>query len=280
MNEGKRFDILSFTDTGQWRLIVSLSADKISAVLKNIVDPSIPPTLFFRKEYSGASGNLLREIETAIYDNPRMLEDFATHIVITTPYALWVPSEFTDEDEFDPNLFACVYNAQAEDIFSDLGEEEVCLYSLTTGLKSFLGRTLPGCKVSSHLSILKQVFAENESSKVQENPQSNSKSIYVNIHGNLADIFAFSDGEFLCGASHEWVALSDIAYKVLLIAKTYYLNPEETDLTLVSDEDAADGMHLLLIDLFRNMNFIPLPEVSTRLEIPLTSAVIAGEFNL
>ena len=281
MKEGKNIDILSFTDTGQWRLIVSLGADRISAVLKNMVEPSIPATLFFRKEFPSAEGNLLREIETAIYDNPRMLEDFATHIIVTTPYALWVPCEFTDDDEFDPNLYTCVYNAQPEDIFSDFGEQEVCLYSLTPGLNSFLQRTLPGCRISSHLSVLKPVFENREIEKAGADATAESaKTIYINIHGQSADIFAFENGKFLCGATHCWVALSDIAYKAMLIAKTYGLPHEETDLIIISDEDNAEGMTSLLIDLFRNIEFHNLPDLCREMDIPLTAAIAAGEFNI
>lgn len=277
MDEVKSIDILSFTDTGQWRLIVSLAQGEMSAILKNMVDTSIPASVFFKKNFD-ASSNLLQEIESVIYDNPRILEDFATHIIITTPRSLWIPVEFTDDDEFDENLFTCAYPCRAEDIFSDLGDQEVCLYTMAPGLNSFLKRTLPGCKITSHLSVLKGAFEKLEFEKMRSEGKNLSfKSIYVSIQDKLADIFAFENGKFICGASHQWFAPSDIAYKASLVAKAYGFSPDVTDLQIVGNPSVSQEVKDLIGEYFCNVGVSDLPSASYILGVPATSALATGE---
>lgn len=270
--------MVNFSDTGEWKLVLSISSSGISAVFKNLIDEDAAPLLFFKNTWDTADINLMNEIEASIYDNPRILEDFATNIVVTTPEALWVPAEFTEDDEFDVNLFTCAYPANDDDIFSDFGNEEVCLYSLVPGLKAFLQRTLPGCKISSHLSVIKPVFESLEMQKmVSESANNAFAGIYINIHENFADIFAFFNGRFLCGATHQWHDIADIAYKVVLVADTYKFSRKETCLNIVGFDAASNDLADMLGEFFASVNRFSLPKLCRDFNVPFAAAVLAGE---
>lgn len=226
MNGGNfNLGMASLADTGQWLMVVEISPTGIFALLKNVDYDDTPTLPLFSRDWDENDTELLANIETAVYDNPHMLEDFATHVIVKTEKALWIPTELTEDEEFDENLFTCVYLADSEDIGADFGEETVCLHTLVPGLKAFLHRTLPGSRISSHLSILKGAFEKH-------NSVSGQRALYINARKGNVDIFAFSEGRFLCGASHRWQYPSDLVYKALLVAHAYGLRPNQTKINL------------------------------------------------
>lgn len=268
----------SLADTGQWRLIVEIFSTGISAFLKNIDFHEIPSQTLFKKSWEDSAPGLLSNVEEAIFSNPRALDDFATHIILHTPKSLWIPSEFTDDDEFDSGLFTCVYPARAEDIAADFGDEEVCLYTMVEGLNSFLQRTLPGSRISSHMSILKGEFQRLEISKMESlfaTPL--LQGIYVNLIPRHADIFAFVNGRFLCGATHQWKHLSDVAYKALLVADAYGLPQGETELTVVAPEELRQPAADTLAPYFAECSLILPPSMVADGTGSFAASLAAGE---
>lgn len=277
MMEGNyNHNIPVFTDTGMWRLVLSVSDDGIIALLRNITVPASEGThILFRKEWECKNEELLSNIEGAVYDNPRILEDFATHIVVTTAKALWIPSELVDEDEVDDKYFNCVFPCDIEDISLDIGENESCAYTLTPGLNSFLRRTLPGCKVTSHLSIIKSEF---EKAKSRSDYEEKENRIYVNIRKDHADIFAFSSGRFLCGAVHEWKEITDIVYKTLLISDAYGLDPKETAVKLFCPGRIQKfDFKKAFDDFFPDLYLMEMPDLMENENVPFASALVATE---
>lgn len=266
-------DPASVSDTGQWRLIVDISDRGMSAVLKNTESDYVPPVLVMKAEWSPDSANLLEWIESAVYDHPRLLDDFATHIIITTPSALWIPAELTDDEEFDEKLFTVVYPSKTEDINADFGGDEVCLYTLTPGLNSFLQRTMPGCKITSHLSVLKKEFEK----LVKGETFAEDTGLFINIRDGYADIFAFSNGDFICGASHPWLAMEDIAYKTLLMCRAYDLPFRETNTVIVPGKLNPDELKSFFSRFFKEVSVTSMPALSSQHGVPVAEAIAAGQ---
>lgn len=261
----------NLADTGRWKLYLEVSADGMCALLKNI-EGEEKPIVLTKKEWEAKESEILANIENTVYDNPRILDDFATTIVITTDKALWIPTELTDDDEYDENLFTCVYPAERGDIFSDFGEDKVCLYTLAPGLNAFFQRTLPGCKITSHLSVLSRHFGDREAQKISARPEEPAKpTIYVNIRKNYADIFAYYKGEMLCGAAHQWREWSDIAYKIFLIADTYRLNHSETTIEILAKEHHFESLYDALSEFFSEVKINDDRESETDLPFHLLS---------
>lgn len=249
MNEGTlHLGMASLADTGQWRMVVEISDRGMTALLKNVDYKETPTvTLFSRLWDEESCSDLLSALETAVYDNPRMLEDFATQVVVTTPAALWIPEEYTDDEDFDESLFTDIYKADRADISADFSGGEVCLYTFLPGLNSFLNRTLPGCRIVSHHSVLKSFFENSERSASESGPETDtsSRTLYVNIREarggtrtmSDVDIYLFEEGHLLCGATHEWKTPSDLCYWTLLATHAYGFVPDECRLILASDAD-------------------------------------------
>ena len=63
----------------------------MSAFLKNEEDPMEPLITIFRYSLNIEEENLLRRIETVVYEHPQLLDDFSTEIIINTERAVWIP---------------------------------------------------------------------------------------------------------------------------------------------------------------------------------------------
>lgn len=271
MNSGNfNLGMASLADTGQWLLVVEISATGISAVLKNVDYDDTPLVPLFSRVWEDRREDLLSNVEAAVYDNPRMLEDFATHVIINTRRALWVPEDLAPDEDFDENLFTRVYPAESMDICADFGKEEVCLHTLVPGLNAFLQRTLPGSRTSSHLSVLKAAFSEFDSHSSRPN------TIYVNIREGEADVFLFSEGRFLCGTVHEWKEFPDLVYKALLVCHAYGVSPHSTSVVLACHDSLKEALDHQLSEFFPEIFFIENPEFEDLHGISFVSSLATG----
>lgn len=270
--------MVSLADTGQWRLFVEISADGVTAFLENIDFREASFVLFKNKWENVEADEIVKEVEKAVYANPRMLEDFATHIILTTPRALWIPSVFTEDEEYDPKLFTDIYPADDEDINADIGDEEACLYSLGKGLNSFLRRTLPGSRMSSHLTVLKNAFQALEEEKAHSLFSGPTvESIYLNIRPKEVDVLVFKEGRLQSAATQQWREISDIVYRAMLAAKVYSLDREETELTIVAPGTGVERVATALKEFFAIVNRIETPAIVADGTVSFASAMASGE---
>lgn len=271
---GVNLGMASLADTGQWLLVVEISAAGISAILKNVDYDDTPTMQIFQKDWNESAENLLSNIESAVYDNPRILEDFATKVIIRSDKALWIPADLTEDEEFDDRYFTCVYPAEAEDIAADFGEEEVCLYTLVPGLNSFINRTLPGSRIFSHLSVLKTAFQKFRDTRDESSPRSNE--LFINIRPGFADIFAFSEGRFLNGATHIWNGTPDIVYKALLVTHAYGIPTTETSCHIICGDAERKEIDTLLSEFFPELISLGIEGMEESMAASVISCLAAG----
>ena len=228
----------AFADTGQWRLILAISPTGMSGLLKNILQPDAGLLPIFHRMWD-ADADLLDMVRQTVYDNPRMLDDFSTQIVITSPRTLWIPTELTEYEEFDENFYTSFYKAEYEDIFADFDDDEVCLYSPAPGLNSYLSRTLPGCRVCSHLSILKKHY---------RSVAAEGTHLFIDLREGECDLLAFSGGRLLSAASHPCSSSEEAAKYVDLLQKTYRLNSSDIRVHIYGGEESAGSLGERLSD--------------------------------
>ena len=88
-----------FADTGQWRLILKIFPSGMSAHLENTIHTDLEPQLLFSTQWEVDGANLLRNIENAVYDHPRVLDDFSARIIIYERKVLFMPTELIEETE-------------------------------------------------------------------------------------------------------------------------------------------------------------------------------------
>ena len=267
-----------FSDTGLWRLIMTIEESGMSAFLKNTVggEGESETVRLFSRNWDKDNDRLLSRIEETIYDNPRVLEDFSTHIVITASKSLWIPENMTEDGEFDDKFYTTVFPAEHEDIFSDFNAKEVCAYTLVPGLKSFLQRSLPGCRISSHLTLLKETFETLEMKRIEGVGSEREESVYVNIRDGQVDIFAFCDGNFLCGVTHECRDASDMAYKLLLTSFNYRFDSDKAKLMIVGNENEVSALNEIAGEIFPNTFHLDRPTFCSGMGVPLSTALAAG----
>lgn len=164
MSEQKshKYSAVELADTGRWHLVVLISATGVAAWLKYLGDSSSPIELFNVKFDTG--GNPLAMLEDAVFDNPRVLDDFSADIIVDTSRSAWLPTSIAELPGENRRLFEALWPEAIQDILVDSAGEETCLFTLMSGLRNFLSRTFPGTKVRSHLSALRSVLFPDKSS--------------------------------------------------------------------------------------------------------------------
>lgn len=201
-----------FADTGQWRLLLKIGCTGLEAFLENTLHPEIEPQRLCEASWDINKDMLRKNIEDAVYNNPRLLDDFATRIILYDPRTLFIPSDVADESlGAEEELYKIVYTAEESDIMSDRDRDITAAWSLAPGVKSFLMRTFPGARITCHLM-----------EKVRQLRKENARTLlHVGARKGEADII-FLDGQALISAStHEWNHPDDIAYLAMNLLDVY-----------------------------------------------------------
>ena len=229
--EGEKFNdrISGFTDTGAWKLFIYISSTGVSALMKNDYEERPEQFKLFERQWSEKEPDILKNIESAVYDNPRILDDFSTHIIIDTEKTLLVPSELVEDDEFEPEMFTEIYPTDEGEIFMDHGEQFTVLYTLVPGLKSFLARTLPGSKISSALTVINNFITKTYTNR--------EARCYGLSHGDDLYTLLYAEGELLCASKHTHCSPEDTLYWICLPCEAYGRKKEEIKVRVIGSEN-------------------------------------------
>lgn len=256
------YNPVDLADTGMWRLILVVSPTGMQACLRHAENENAPLVPLFSKEWPADDSPLLPKIENTVYDNPRLLDDYATDIIIQTPYTLQIPSDLIEEnDGIEEKYLSRIYPVEPDDIFTDNNGPETCVYSLAKGLPAFLRRTIPGSRVRSHLSLLINKF---------RNQTSELKRIYVDIRKEYADIIAFDGKNLISASSQPWQESTDIAYLIFRLMKAYDLTADRVEVRLSGIKDIKSEIASLLREHLSYVVFTPVPDNNE--QFPLTLA--------
>ena len=141
-----------FADTGQWRLFLKIGIKGLEGYLENTEHPEIGPQPLCNVEWELNRDKLRQNIEDAVYGNPRLLDDFATRVILYDPRTLFIPTAVADEAVgAEEELYKKVYAAENADIMTDRDRDLTAAWSLAPGVKSFLMRTFPGARITCNL---------------------------------------------------------------------------------------------------------------------------------
>ena len=250
-------------DSGLWKLVISISHTEMMAIMKHTDDTEAKPQLMFRIPLEGEENMKLRQIEGAVYDNPRIMDDYATEIILTTPKTIWLPGEMMDDEELESSYFTEVYPCEPEDITSNSNEEEGCVFTFIPGLLSFLNRTLPGCRIYSHLFLLNREF---------QNKNANATRIYLSIRNGEFDMLAYHNGELVSASTHEWTGIADMAYYVFLLADAYTIDTSKLEVFISGAEENKKALEAEMKKILSHVYLLKEPKNFTELEVPLATA--------
>ena len=210
-----------YADTGQWRLIVNIFTTGISAYLENTIHKDVEPQELFSTFWDSPSGDLLKHIENAVYDHPRVLDDFSARIVVYDRKTLFMPTELLTETEgSEEAYYTSVYPGEEADVMCDTDKDVTAAFMLAPGLRGFLGRTFPGARISSHLMDI--VSANRRTGE--------GLRLVVRVRKGEADYVLFTDDALLSASTHSWSRGEDICYTAFNLLDVYGANPAETEI--------------------------------------------------
>lgn len=220
-----------YADTGQWRLIVRIFTDGVTAHLENTLHDDVEPQELFSTHWEKGGSSLLQLIENAVYDHPRVLDDFSARIVVYDPRTLFMPTELlVDTEGAEEGYYTAVYESEPSDVMCESDKDVTAAFTMTPGLKGFLNRTFPGARISCHLMVALQKHRRTES----------GLRMVIDNRINEADFILLDDDRLLSASTHPLSADSDIAYHAFNIMEVYGLKPADVRIIaegkLVNDE--------------------------------------------
>lgn len=215
-----------YADTGQWRLIVKISATGISAHIENTIHTQLEPQLLFSSKWEADDSNLLRNIENAVYDHPRVLDDFSARVIIYDHKTLFMPTQVMEETEgAEETVYTALYDIDPMEVMTDVNNDLTAAHCLIPGLKGFLNRTFPGAKIESNL--MNKVRLQREKNE--------GTNMYVEVREGESDFILLDSRNLLSASTHPTGCAADAAYHIFNILDVYGLPASTTSVQLSGD---------------------------------------------
>lgn len=221
-----------FADTGQWRLLLKIGVTGLEAFLENTLHPEIEPQTLCTAKWEFNKDKLRENIENAVYNNPRLLDDFATRIILYDPRSLFIPTEIAEESAgAEEELYKKVYTAEDADIMTDFDRDLTAVWSLAPGVKSFLMRTFPGARITCNLmELVRNLRKSNQ-----------GLTLYAIARDEEADIILMNGSDLISASTHEWHHVDDIAYLVMNLLDVYGYKISDAKVILEGAEGDTDA---------------------------------------
>lgn len=217
--------VADYADTGQWRLIVNIHPTGMKAMLENTLHKDVEPQQLFSTKWDAEPDNLLHHIENAVYDNPRVLDDFSARIVLFDRRTLFIPTSVGEEnDGAEEEIYTSLYQAEAADVICETDRDITAVSSLAPGLKGFLNRTFPGARVSTNLMM--------QVSKLRKENKEGGKRMEVTVREQEkeADFILLDGGSLISASTHSVNGKEDVIYHTYNVIDSYGFDPGEVDI--------------------------------------------------
>ena len=216
-----------FADTGQWRMILNIRKDGLDAWLENTVRAGIPPQKLCEVSWEEDPAMLLKHLEEAVYENPRLLDDFATRIILFDEHTLFIPEEITEESEkTEAEIYQQIYDAESSDIMYETKGGITGVWSMGTGIRSFLLRTFPGARLSNNL--LEGV------DKALKNPM--GWHLTANVRRNEADVIVTVNGKLMAASTRKIQEENDLEKIIDETLAAFGINRDNTVMIINREE--------------------------------------------
>lgn len=226
-----------FADTGQWRLLLEIEATGLRAFLQNTIHKDLPLQPMCTASWEKNPDNLKKNIEEAVYSNPRLLDDFATKITFYDSRTLFIPTEKAEESSgAEEELYRKIYIAEPQDIMTEIDKDITAAWSPGKGVKSFIQRTFPGARVSCHLmDKVRNLRKENHSLR-----------LYITIRYEEYDLILLDGGNLISASTHPFEKPDDQACSAINLLNAYGYGLHETSLTIIGEtENSAKWDYLM-----------------------------------
>ncbi len=209
--------VADFADTGQWRLIVEIHLSEMKALLENTLHPDVGAQQLFCVKWDADRETLLRHIENAVYDNPRVLDDFSARIILFDRRTLFIPTGVVaDSEGAEEEIFTALYpETEPADIITETDADITAAYTMAPGLKAFLGRTFPGARIVANL--MEQVRLGRR--------EGSGPRMIVTQREREADFILLDDDRLISASTHSVSTDDDVVYHAYNIMQVYGYDP-------------------------------------------------------
>lgn len=217
-----------FADTGQWRLILKIKKSGLVAYLENTIHPEIPLQHLCSETWTKDPGLLKNNIEESVYKNPRLLDDFATRIIIYDSHTLFIPSEeVEDSSGAEEEIYKKIYPGDDADILADSDKDITALYNPGTGVKNFLMRTFPGSRITCNLLDKVRNLRKNN----------RDLSLFIEERDDEADLILLDNENLISASTHPLYEPEDLQQLVSNLLDAYDYKTSEVTLKRIEDEN-------------------------------------------
>ena len=192
----------------QWSLELSLLPAAINFILHNRLQAD---SLIVRSiKLDTTSGDYLKAVENAVYDNPVLLEDYArVQVAVYSPHFVLLPPTVTTDDDTEALLHAAYADSEGEAMLTALPHCGLSIVSeVANGLQSFLQRTFNTPVVCHHLFPLCEHYE-------QLNAHATISRMFVNLNEHSMDMVVYRKGRLEIANTYNFRTVDDAVYFVL-----------------------------------------------------------------
>jgi len=255
--------MLDFSDHRTWRLHLTVGMRGLDAVFFNATARECVP--YLSRRWQCADADVLKNIENAVYEDPLLLDDYDTTILICPKATLFVPPSMIDPDDEDAVCRAldAVDAAEHKDVWCEPVADATALYSTPCGVKDFLGRSF----LTEDVHHIVRPFVEHFQAKAAGGA---GEKMWVHLGADRMDMIVFRDGR-LVNASFRYCAPGpDAVYFILFAWDTFGLDPMRGELRI----SGIDKYRRSVMDpLRRHINYVSLTVNSTAISKALAQGV-------
>lgn len=205
-------------------MILNIRKDGLDAWLENTIHPEYPPQKLCESSWQDSGLSILKNLEEAVYQSPRLLDDFATRIVIYDSHTLFVPVEFAEESaDSEAELYNSIYESAPNDIMTETRFGLTAIWSIGSGVREFLLRTFPGARLTCNLM-------EKVADAMQNNGGYNLKA---EIRENETDVVLVNGDKLLAASTRERRKKSEVEDFIREVVHAYDLKPGDVATEIV-----------------------------------------------
>ncbi len=211
-------NIPDISDHARWRLQLTVGDHGVRA---NFYDPAARRIhLYLEKSWRCDPADALRKIEDAVYDDPVVVDDYTTCILVRPGAMVFVPRDSLPEDAeaHAEELLSLLDATENKDVWIEPATQELtALFTTPGGTRDFLARTFPTEDVhAALLPMLSHVIASFEP---------HGEKVWVHIDADTLDIVALRNGAPSLINTREYEDAADAAYYIVYALRAIEFAP-------------------------------------------------------
>lgn len=217
-----------------WTLQLAFAAEEVQFTLHDIDEENSLITGSLALDLS--SGNYLKAVENAIYDNPVLLDDYKqVRIMVESQRFMLLPPEFADETDAQDAFEAVFSDVEGDFALCSLPRCGVLIaYEMPKGLLGFLQRTFNMPPVVHHLYPLMEHFK-------QQDERRTGACLHLNLHEERIDILIVADGELVMANSFPCTEPANAIYYTLNAWQSFGLDANKNELFVTGGKPLRDA---------------------------------------